>query len=77
MGGNDIFIARMNEFFEKGYYWHGNEPDHQAAYIYAMAGHPEKLRWVDKIIHEEYSTVPGGLSGNEDAGRCQPGWSFR
>jgi len=70
MGGNDIFIARMNEFFEKGHYWHGNEPDHQAAYIFAMAGHPEKTQeWVDKIIHEEYNIGPGGLSGNEDAGQ--------
>jgi predicted alpha-1,2-mannosidase len=70
MGGNDLFMARLNEFFEKGHYWHGNEPDHQAAYIFAMAGHPEKTQeWVNKIINEEYSTGPGGLSGNEDAGQ--------
>jgi predicted alpha-1,2-mannosidase len=70
MGGNDIFMARLNEFFDKGHYWHGNEPDHQAAYIFAMAGHPEKTQeWVNRIINEEYSTGPGGLSGNEDAGQ--------
>jgi putative alpha-1,2-mannosidase len=35
-----------------------------------MAGHPEKTQeWVNKIINEEYSTGPGGLSGNEDAGQ--------
>jgi predicted alpha-1,2-mannosidase len=70
MGGNENFIAKLNEFFEKGYYWHGNETDHQTAYIFAMAGRPEKTQeWVNKIIAEEYGTGPGGLSGNEDAGQ--------
>jgi predicted alpha-1,2-mannosidase len=70
MGGKETFIARLNEFFDKGYYWHGNEPDQQAAYLFAMAGIPEKTQEkVNKIIHEEYGTGPGGLSGNEDAGQ--------
>jgi len=64
------FIAKLNEFFDKGYYWHGNETDQQAAYIFAMAGKPEKTQeWVNKIVAEEYGTGPGGLSGNEDAGQ--------
>jgi predicted alpha-1,2-mannosidase len=70
MGGQDAFITRLNEFFDKGHYWHGNEPDHQAVYLFAMAGKPEKTQeWVSKIIREEYGTGPGGLSGNEDAGQ--------
>lgn len=70
MGGKDAFLARLNEFFDKGHYWHGNEPDHQAAYIFTMVGRPEKTQeWVSRIIAEEYSTGPGGLSGNEDAGQ--------
>lgn len=70
MGGQDAFISKLNEFFDKGYYWHGNETDHQAAYIFAMAGKSEKTQeWVRKIISEEYGTGPGGLSGNEDAGQ--------
>jgi predicted alpha-1,2-mannosidase len=70
MGGTEPFVAKLNEFFDKGHYWHGNEPDHQAAYIYAMAGQPEKTQeWVSKIIKEEYGIGPGGLSGNEDAGQ--------
>jgi predicted alpha-1,2-mannosidase len=67
MGGKDIFLSSLNEFFEKGYYWHGNETDHQAAYLFAK---PEKTQeWVGKIVTEEYGTGPGGLSGNEDAGQ--------
>jgi predicted alpha-1,2-mannosidase len=70
MGGKDKFIARLNEFFDKGYYWHGNEPDHQSAYLFAMAGRPESTEErVTKIISDEYGTGPGGLSGNEDAGQ--------
>ena len=70
MGGSGVFLARLNEFFDKGHYWHGNEPDQQAAYIFAMAGQPEKTQeWVSKLIDEEYGTDPGGISGNEDAGQ--------
>jgi predicted alpha-1,2-mannosidase len=70
MGGGAQFLAKLNEFFDKGHYWHGNETDHQAAYIFAMAGQPEKTQqWTKEIIDTEYGTGPGGLSGNEDAGQ--------
>jgi predicted alpha-1,2-mannosidase len=70
MGGRPQFLAKLNEFFDKGYYWHGNEPGHQAPYLFALAGQPEKTQqWVKNIIDTEYDTGPGGLSGNEDAGQ--------
>lgn len=69
-GGKAPFLKRLNKFFDDGYYWHGNETDQQAPYLFAMAGQPEKTQeWVRKIIDEEYGTGPGGLSGNEDAGQ--------
>lgn len=77
MGGIDPFLAKLNEFFDKGYYWHGNEPDHQASYIFAMTGQPGKTqKWVQNIVNEEYSTGPGGLSGNEDAGQMSAWLAF-
>ncbi len=77
MGGNESFIAKLNEFFDKGHYWHGNETDHQAPYLFAMAGKPEKTQeWTQKIIKEEYGTGPGGLSGNEDAGQMSAWLAF-
>ncbi len=77
MGGQARFIDRLNEFFDKGYYWHGNEPDHQAAYMFAMAGQPDKTQeWVNRIINDEYGTGPGGLSGNEDAGQMSAWLAF-
>jgi predicted alpha-1,2-mannosidase len=61
MGGNITFISRLDKFFEEGYYWHGNEPDHQAPFLFSMAGDPGQTT--------KYGTGPEGLSGNEDAGQ--------
>lgn len=70
MGGRNSFIRKLNEFFDGGYYWHGNETDQQAPFMFAMAGNPSKTQyWTRKINSEEYGTGPGGLSGNEDAGQ--------
>ncbi len=69
-GGTERFLNRLNLFFDQGHYWHGNETDQQAPYLFAKAGSPEKTQeWVRRIIMEEYGTGPGGLSGNEDAGQ--------
>ncbi len=70
MGGRKEFLERLNKFFDGGYYWHGNETDHQASFMFAMAGDPAKTEeWTNRIISDEYGTGPGGLSGNEDAGQ--------
>ena len=70
LGGEKAFIKRLNEFFNGGYYWHGNETDQQAPFLFALSGAPSKTAEVVKrIIAQEYGTGPGGLSGNEDAGQ--------
>lgn len=70
MGGQSSFVAKLDEFFGKGHYWHGNETDQQAPFLYALAGNPQKTQDLTaRIISEEYGTGPGGLSGNEDAGQ--------
>jgi predicted alpha-1,2-mannosidase len=70
MGGKDIFIQKLDMLFATDQYWHGNEPGHQTAYLYAYAGALWKTQQrVKTIIEEEYGTGPGGLSGNEDAGQ--------
>ena len=66
----DHVSAMISDAHIKGKTLLNNESDHQAAYLYAMAGMPEKTQEkVNKIINEEYGTGPGGLSGNEDAGQ--------
>lgn len=70
IGGNKAFTAKLDTLFEQGHYWHGNEPNHQIAYLYAYAGQPWKTqKWVRTIIRDEYDTGMGGLSGNEDGGQ--------
>ncbi len=70
VGGREVFVNKLDTLFRQNYYWHGNEPNHQIAYLYAYAGEPWKSQQqVRKIISEEYGTEPNGLSGNEDGGQ--------
>jgi len=70
MGGKDTFISKLDSMFSEGRYWHGNEPCHQVAWLFSLAGKPEKtIQWVRHILETEYNNTPGGLSGNDDAGQ--------
>lgn len=79
MGGRQSFIQKLDTFFgfrydgrrdSTYYYWHGNEPCHHIAYLYALAGEPWKTQLlVSDIMRTEYRDIPGGLSGNDDAGQ--------
>ncbi|MGF7216380.1 putative alpha-1,2-mannosidase [Spirosoma lacussanchae] len=70
VGGRDRLVAKLDTLFNGGHYWHGNEPNNQIAYLYACAGAPYKTQArVRQLIADEYSTGPGGLSGNEDGGQ--------
>jgi predicted alpha-1,2-mannosidase len=60
IGGDDKFVARLDELFDTqekipgvtwqymdgviGMYWHGNEPCHNFAYLYSYAGQPWKAQ---------------------------------
>jgi putative alpha-1,2-mannosidase len=53
-----------------GQYAHGNEPSHHMAYLYNFTDSPDKTQmWVNRILKDEYSNLPEGLSGNEDCGQ--------
>lgn len=53
-----------------GQYAHGNEPSHHMAYLYNYVGKPHKTqKIVHKILTEQYTNLPDGLSGNEDCGQ--------
>ncbi len=70
LGGRDRFVAKLDELFAKGYYDHGNEPSHHIAYLYALAGHPEKTqKQVRAIVDSQYKDGPNGIAGNDDAGQ--------
>ncbi|TWR26139.1 glycoside hydrolase family 92 protein [Mucilaginibacter achroorhodeus] len=53
-----------------GQYAHGNEPSHHIAYLYNFTNASYKTQYyVNKILREQYSAQPDGLSGNEDCGQ--------
>ncbi len=83
LGGEEAAVARLEAFFEGAraeyeagedglpdpYYWHGNEADLHAAWLFALAGRPDLTReWVRWIEETQYGTGADGLAGNDDAG---------
>lgn len=53
-----------------GQYAHGNEPSHHIIYFYNYIDKAYKTQELaDKIMREQYSTKPDGLTGNEDCGQ--------
>ncbi|GAA4735124.1 GH92 family glycosyl hydrolase [Flavisolibacter ginsenosidimutans] len=77
MGGQKALEKALDSLFEKGEYWHGNEPGHQIPFLYNYTTSPWKTqRTVQKILSEEYGDGPGGLSGNDDAGQMSAWYVF-
>ena len=55
--------------FPRPYYWHGNEPNLNAAFLFAQLGEPELThRWVRWIQDAYYRDTPDGVAGNDDGG---------
>lgn len=77
MGGTNKLEESLDELFKKGEYWHGNEPGHQIPFLYNFTTASWKTqREVRRILAEEYSDGPGGLSGNDDAGQMSVWYVF-
>ncbi len=88
MGGQTAFRQKLDFLFGLDqadssdpaapvYYWHGNEPCHQIPYLYALTDQPWKTQQVlRRILSTEYLDVPGGLSGNDDAGQMSAWYVF-
>lgn len=77
MGGPAQLEAKLDSLFARGEYWHGNEPGHQIPFMYNYTASPWKTqRAVRRILAEEYTDGPGGLSGNDDAGQLSAWYVF-
>ena len=84
----EYFVQELNGFFAKSnparatwnpgpYYWHGNEPDIHAAYLFNDAGRPDLTqKWVRWILDHKYSNDYDGLDGNDDAGTLSAWYVF-
>ena len=84
----DYFVEELNQFFAKSspargawnpgpYYWHGNEPDIHAAYLFNEAGRPDLTqKWGRWIMDNKYGDGYDGLDGNDDAGTLSAWYVF-
>ncbi len=69
LGGNQKFLAWLDEFFDRKLYNPGNEPDLLAPYLYIFAGRPDRTAdRVRSLLASEYHPGRDGLPGNDDAG---------
>ncbi len=60
-----------------GQYAHGNEPSHHIAYLFTMAGAPERTEtMVRRIMNEMYTDAKDGICGNEDCGQMSAWYVF-
>ncbi|OGQ86655.1 MAG: hypothetical protein A2289_25810 [Deltaproteobacteria bacterium RIFOXYA12_FULL_58_15] len=92
-GGREVLLDRLTGFFEISratptpmvdvvtlpdtYYWHGNEPDIHAPFLFALAGEPGLGgEWVDWVRETRYDDAPIGLAGNDDAGTLSAWYVF-
>lgn len=83
MGGPEPFMNKLDSLFVLkledsladvsgliGQYAHGNEPSHHVAYLYALAGRPERTQeLIREIFDTQYRPKPDGLCGNDDCGQ--------
>jgi putative alpha-1,2-mannosidase len=83
----DYFISELETYFAKArrgvgsipssYYWHGNEPYINAAYLFNVAGRPDLTqKWVRWIMATKYSDDYVGLDGNDDGGTLSSWYVF-
>lgn len=80
LGGEEAALERLDEFFALStgeedsslpdvHYWHGNEHDLHAPYLYAQLGRPDLgTPWIQWVRQTRYGTGPDGLDGNDDGG---------
>jgi predicted alpha-1,2-mannosidase len=55
--------------FPRKYYWHGNEPDLNAPFLFAQLGRPDlTYKWQRWVTDAMYSDQPSGVAGNDDGG---------
>ena len=89
--GRKEFIKKLDILFEQSiphnfssefgkknlYYFHGNEPDQHAVYLYDYAGVPWRTQeWVREIMEKAYGVGPDGLCGNDDCGQTSAWYVF-
>ena len=89
-GGEQPFLDKLDSVFTTklvtaqadvtgliGQYAHGNEPSHHVAYLYTLAGRPERTQeLIRQIFDTQYRNKPDGLCGNDDCGQMSAWYMF-
>ena len=75
----EYFVEQLDHFFARSpvgvglnpnaFYWHGNQPDIYAAYLFNSAGRSDLTqKWVRWILDTKYGDRDHGVDGNDDGG---------
>jgi len=79
-GSREYFVSELDKFMASASrnmaaldpgpgYWHGNEHNLHAMYLFNEAGRPDLTqKWARWALTERYGTGPDGLDGNDDGG---------
>jgi len=79
-GSKEYFVKELDKFMRGASrnmaaldpgpgYWHGNQHNLHAIYMFNEAGRPDLTqKWARWALTERYGTGPDGLDGNDDAG---------
>lgn len=77
IGGAQAFEAELDAFFDGGHFDVSNEPDFHAPWLYDLVGAPAKTASrLRQVVAASFSTAPGGLPGNDDAGATSSWLAF-
>lgn len=77
LGGNDELETFLDDIFDKGIYYVGDEFSMHAPYLYNLCGKPWKTqRRVYDIVNTCYLPSPCGLPGNDDCGQLSAWYLF-
>jgi predicted alpha-1,2-mannosidase len=83
----EYFVEQLEEFFRSSppevgvlptaYYWHGNQPDLFAPFLFNSAGRPDLTqKWSRWVLQHKYGSGPDGLDGNDDGGTLSAWYVF-
>ena len=73
----DTFFTKLNDGMKSTYAYMGNEPCVETPWIYCFLGQPYRTQdVVRRIMHELYSSEPGGFPGNDVLGEMSAWYVF-
>ncbi|MDD6211300.1 MAG: GH92 family glycosyl hydrolase [Bacteroidales bacterium] len=76
-GGKETFIARLDTFFEKGFFQMWNEPGFLAPCLYNYAGAQAKTAKLTRdLLATQYKNTDDGVPGNDDSGSMAAWYCF-